>query len=96
MNSLSRSKFRKIPSEENKIKEEIFINKANYDYSDTLNNKKVTSFLIRMPIIMKKRLKKLSYITEENMNQICLDALDIYLKNHLYKTEEEERCLKVK
>lgn len=80
MNSLLKKKYKKIPSDNKGLKEEEFINKASYHTSYDTNKENITSFLIRMPKSMKQELKKLSYVTENNMNQICLDAIDLHIK----------------
>ena len=79
MNNISKkSKFKKIPITEQFLTEENFINKA--DENQKINkDEEIKTFLLRMSNDTKRKLKKISYLTESNMNQICLKAIDDYI-----------------
>lgn len=72
--------YKKIPGSgyPNKT-EEDFVNQAERE-AENKEKKNVSSFLIRIPLDLKKRLKKYSYENDYNMNQICISAIIKFLE----------------
>lgn len=80
MKSNLKKGYKKIPDSGSTNKtEEDFINQAERD-TEKAEKKNISSFLIRIPLDLKKKLKKYSYENDYNMNQICIAAITQFLE----------------
>ena len=79
------AKFKKNPFSQNSLTEEDFLKQATRP--SNREKSEISPFLLRLPYATKRKLKHFSYVTERNMNQICLEAIELYLDQNSSKKE---------
>ena len=81
VNTNKKPKFRKTPPVILPLTEEIFIKKADVN-QEVAKDKDIKTFLLRMPNDTKRKLKKIAYLTEDNISKICLKAIEHYIEHN--------------